>query len=114
MSKVPEPGSESGAVGEAQVILAGNGGEERAAEAGKQAPPDVMDLFRRVMSKLDKTGEDMKSRLSEAMRKNHEVNSAFCQLKDFVWCGLEEVWEESRRHTDDACSPLREVTEREM
>jgi len=114
MSKVREPGSESGAVGEAQVILAGNGGEERAAEAGKQAPPDVMDLFRRVMSKLDKTGEDM-NRLSEAMRKNHEeVNSAFCQLKDFVWCGLEEVREEARRHTDDACSALREVTEREM
>ncbi|XP_069986319.1 uncharacterized protein [Penaeus vannamei] len=115
MSKVPEPGSESGAVGEAQVILAGNGGEEHAAEAGKQAPPDVMDLFRRVMSKLDKTGEDMKSRLSEAMRKNYEeVNSALCQLKDFVWCGLEEVREEARRHNDDACSALREVTEREM
>ncbi|ROT62946.1 hypothetical protein C7M84_019192 [Penaeus vannamei] len=66
------------------------------------------------MSKLDKTGEDM-NRLSEAMRKNHEeVNSAFCQLKDFVWCGLEEVREEARRHTDDACSALREVTEREM
>ncbi|ROT64722.1 putative nitric oxide synthase-like [Penaeus vannamei] len=71
MSKIPEPGSESGAVGEAQVILVGNGGEERAAEAGKQAPPGVMDLFRKVMSKLDKTGEDM-NRLSEAMRKNHE------------------------------------------
>nr|XP_027213555.1 uncharacterized protein LOC113806594 [Penaeus vannamei] len=114
MSKVPEPGSESGAVGEAQVILAGNGGEERAAEAGKQALPDVVDLFRKVMSKLDKTGEDM-NRLSEAMRKNHkEVNSAFCRLKDFVWCGLEEVREEARRHTDDAGTALREVTEREM
>ena len=83
MSKVPEPGSESGAVREAQVILAGNGGEERAAEAGKQAPPDLMDLFRKVMNKMDK-----KSKLSEAMRKNHEVNSAFCQLKDCVaWAG---------------------------
>lgn len=83
--KMLGPGSEGGFGGDAQVNLTGND-HERTGDAENNGPPDVMDLFREMMSKLDKTREDTKSELNEAMKKIQEkVNSAFCQLKD---CGM--------------------------
>lgn len=58
---MPEPGSENGVAIHAQVNLAGNEHEECAGEAGNKTPPDVMDLFREMMRKLDKIGEGMKN-----------------------------------------------------